>query len=67
MITIHRWSCKACYKLGGHWRWYLKVDSESTKDNFRLLDYETAISKHVAKFGHVIIHREATEAKIRRI
>lgn len=67
MITIHRWSCSACYKAGKQWRWYLNVNDEVTRDNERLLKFETAISKHVAKFGHEIIHRESVEGKIRRI
>jgi len=67
LITIHRWSCKACYKTGKQWRWFLNVNDKLSQDSERLLKYETAISKHVAKSGHEIIHREATETKIRRI
>lgn len=68
MITTHRWTCEKCYKANwAQWRWFLRVNDKSDSDNERLRKYEEAISKHVAYFGHEVIHKEITDTKIRRI
>jgi len=68
MITTHRWTCQKCWKAGkNQWRWFLRVNDKLSQDTERLLKYEIAISKHVAKFQHEVIHKEITDTKIRRI